>query len=32
MYNRTLKNSIETKINKRKVIILIGLGQVGKQP
>ena len=30
MYNRTLKNSLETKINKGKAIILIGPRQVGK--
>jgi len=30
MYNRTLKNSLENKINKGKAIILIGPRQVGK--
>lgn len=30
MYNRTLKNTLETKINKGKAIILVGPRQVGK--
>ena len=30
MYNRTLKNILENKINKGKAIILIGPRQVGK--